>query len=386
MPGCEITLNGKDRNVTDDLGGITFQVEGNQKYKVRVTKPGYDSYEKMEEKLVCGDQREVKALLPAKPVALRIRTLPAACDIYLDGQKQPSGSDAQGLFSYVLSQPTLLVEARKKGFLSATKNIFLRPELANQETVLELDPISAVLRLTANVESARVTIDNQRSAKPVSERILLSPGTHTLAIEALGYAPIKLELTVAPDETVNRDVQLERLSVPLLLEQAASALNERRYGDAQKLSEFVLAADPANAAAHRLVGQVYVERNDFGNAGSHFAQALAGGEPVTLRIRRHPGEKFDLNKGHDTCDARLIMGKNELEFQGLRIATDNFKVTYDQVQVVGIQLKSNAAPYLGTKVTANGKRRDFNFYSFDNELSQAGKAYLQMVQGLLHPH
>ncbi len=386
MPGCEITLNGKDRNVTDDLGGITFQVEGNQKYKVRVTKPGYDSYEKMEEMLACGDQREVKASLPAKPVALRIRTIPAACDIYLDGQKQPSGSDAEGLFSYVLSRPTLLVEARRKGFLSATRNIFLRPELANQETVLQLDPISAVLRLTANVASAQVTIDNQRSAKPISDRILMSPGPHTLAIEALGYAPVKLELTVAPDETISREVQLERLAVPLLLQQAAVALNERRYGDTQKLGEFVFATDPGNPTAHRLVGQVYVERNDFGNAGSHFAQALAGDEPVTLRIRRHAGEKFDLNKGHDACEARLVLSKNEVEFQGVRVATDNFKVAYDQVQVVGIQLKNNAAPYLGTKVTANGKRRDFNFYSYDNELTQAAKAYLQMLQGLLRPH
>lgn len=386
MPGCEITLNGKDRSVTDELGGITFQVEGNQKYRVRVTKLGYESYDKTEEKIGCADDREVKAPLTAKPVTLRLRTKPAECDIYLDGQKQPNRSDAQGLFSYVLAKPTMLIEARRKGFLSATKTIFLRPELANSEIVLELDPISATVSLSVNVENARVTVDDQTSSKPTTDRIALAPGSHTLTVEALGYTPLKLELTVNPDETVSKEIRLERLSLLALQQQALTAINTRRFAEALKLCEYIFETDREHAGAHRLAGMVYLERGDFGNAGSQLAQALAGSEPVSLRIRRHAGEKFDLNKGHDTCEARLILGKNEVEFQGARIATDNFKVTYDQIQVIGIQLKSNIASYLGTKVTVAGKRRDFNFYSHDKELSQAGKAYLEMIQRLLRPH
>ncbi len=386
MPGCEITLNGKDRSVTDDLGGITFQVEGNQKYRVRVTKPGYESYDKVEERVSCADEREVKAALKAKPVALRIRTNPAECDIYVDGQKQSSGSDAQGLFSYVLAKPTMLIEARRKGFLSATKNIFLVPELASREIVLELGPISATVKLSVNIENARVTVDNQKSSKPMAERIMLAPGTHTLTVEALGYTPVKVELTVSPDETIKKEVRLERLSPQSLQQQALAAFNDRRYADTLKLCEYIFETEQGNAGAHRLAGLVYLERGDFGNAGSHLAQALAGGERVGLRVRRHPGEKFDFNKGHDTCEARLVLSNTDVEFQGLRVATENFKVPYDQIQVIGIQLKNNRASYLGTKVNVAGKRRDFNFYSYDNELSQTGKSYLEMIQRLLHQH
>ena len=75
-----------------------------------------------------------------------------------------------------------------------------------------------------------------------------------------------------------------------------------------------------------------------------------------------------------------------MEFQGVRIGTDNFKVTYDQIQVIGIQVKNNVASYLGTKVNVSGKRHDFNFYSYDKELSQAGKPYLEMIQRLLRSH
>jgi hypothetical protein len=56
------------------------------------------------------------------------------------------------------------------------------------------------------------------------------------------------------------------------------------------------------------------------------------------------------------------------------------------VQIVGLQLKNRVALYLGTKVSVAGKRRDYNFYSFDRELSQSGKPYLEMIQRLLRSH
>lgn len=386
MPGCEITLNGKDRSVTDDLGGITFQVEGNQKYKVRVTKPGYESYEKAEEKLGCADQREVKALLTAKPVALRIRTQPANCEIYLDGQKQPSGSDEQGLFPYLMTKPTVLVEARKKGYLSATKNINLVPELAGREILVALDPISATVKLLANVESARVTIDNQKSAKPISERILLPPGNHALVIEALGYTPVKLEFSVGPDESLKREVTLERLPLATLQSQATSMFQSRAYADVLKLCSYIFEIDKANPLANQLAGLTYLEMGDLGRVADYLERALAGNQEVRLNIRRHPGEKFELNKGHDACAGLLIIGKTGVEFQGLRNVAENFKISYDQIQLIGVQLKNNVAPYLSTKVTVGGRRRDFNFYSYDKELSPAGKPYLELIQRLLKPH
>jgi tetratricopeptide (TPR) repeat protein len=386
MSGCEITLNGQEKHVTDDLGGFTFQVAGNQSYKVRVTRPGYDSYERTEPKLECGDQRIVNATLNAKPVMLKIRTLPAECDIYLDNQKQPKGSDAQGLFSYLLTKPTLLLEARKQKYLSKTRSIVLKPELANSEIVLALEPLPATVKLSVNIESAQITIDNHNSPIPFSDRLSLPPGTHTLSIEALGYAPDTFHLNVGPDETVSREVKLERLPTLALQSQAANLLAARAYTDVLKLCSYILEADNSNAVAHRLEGYVYLARGDFGNASAHFAQALAGNESVALQARHHPGEKFDLVRGHDMCEARLIFRKNEIEFQGLRNPVDNFKVSYDQIQVVGIQVKNSVAVYLGTKVTVAGKRRDYNFFAYDKELSQSGKPYLEMIQGLLRSH
>lgn len=386
MPGCEITLNGKDRTVTDDLGGITFQVPGNQQYRIRVTKPGYEEFKETVTKVGCDDQREVKASLTARPVTLRVRTQPAECDIYLDGQKQPSGSDSKGVFSYLLAKPTLLIEARKKGYLSDTKNIFLAPELTSREIVLALDPISASVRLSANVENTRVTINDQKSAKPINERILLPPGSHTITVDALGYTPVKLELSVGPDESLTKQVTLQRLPLASLQTQATTLFLNRAYDDVLKLSGYIFESDRANATAHRLMGLVFVERGDFASAASHVEKALVGSETIPLRVRRHLGEKFELNRGHDLCEAQLTLSKTGVDFKSLRNPAENFKATYDQIQVIGIQVKSSVAAYLSTKVTIGGKRRDFNFYNHDKELSQAGKPYLEMIQRLLRPH
>lgn len=397
MPGCEITLNSKQSNrakfqqlsktTTDDLGGFTFQVLGNQFYKVSVSKPGYELFESEIRKVACDDQQEMKTSLKAKPVTLRIRTDPVECDIYLEGSREPNGrSDNKGLYSYLLNKPTLLIEARKKGYLSDTQTVLLAPEWASREITLSLEPISASVHLKSNVEVARVTVDDKGPSKSVADRVLVAPGQHTITVEALGYKPEKLQLSVGPEEIVAKEITLERLSLPALQAMALSRFSSRAYDDVLKLTQFMFEADSVNASAHRLVGLVLLERGDFATAQAHFEKALSGGESFSLRLRRHAGEKFELSKGHDACDAQIVLSKSDLEFSSTRNPIENFKVSYDQVQVIGLQLKSRVATYLSTKVNVGGRKRDYNFYSFDRELSQSGRAYLEMVQRLLRSH
>jgi len=263
MPGCEILLNGRERYVTNEVGGFTFQVAGNQKYKIRVSKPGYEPWERTADKLDCGDQHEVNAALVARPVTLRIRTAPTECDIYLDRQKQPKGSDSQGLFMYLMAKPNMLIEAKKPGYLSATRNIVLAPEWATREIVLALEPISAQVKLSVNVDGARVTVDNETSSQGAGERLLLRPGPHSITIDALGYSPITFELTAGPDQTISKEILLERLSVAALQSQATSRLAKRAHDDVLKLCRYIFEADKSNATAHKLEAMVYLERGDF---------------------------------------------------------------------------------------------------------------------------
>jgi PEGA domain len=397
MRDCEIVLEANEtkggkfrqlvKSVTDNLGGYTFHVPGNQYYKARVAKLGYESFGPELRKVDCDDQQEIKAPLKAKPVTVSFRTNPVESDIYLEGEKQPIGrSDANGLFSYFLTKPTLLIEARKKGYLSDTRTVLLAPELASREILLSLEPISATLLLTSNVPTARITIDNQKNSKSLTEKIPLAPGRHTMVIEALGYTAVTIELSVVPEEVVSKQLTLKRLPISSLQAQASSLFERRAYDDVLKLTRFIFETDAANGGAHLLAGLVAVDRADFSAAQTHLDKALTASESVSLRVRRHPGEKFELNKGHESCDAQLILNKTELEFLSNRTPAENFKVPYDQVRVVGIQVKNRVAVHLSTKVTVGGKKRDYNFYSFDRELSESGKAYLELIQRLMRSH
>jgi len=274
MSGCEITLEGREstrskfrpltKSITDNLGGVNFQVPGNQSYKVNVFKSGYESFPPETRKVDCDDQQEVKAALKAKPVTLRIRTQPAESDIYFEREQQPTGkSDANGLFSYLLSKPTLLIEARKKGYLSDTKTVMLAPELASQEIILSLEPISANLVLTSNVPNARVTIDSQKTSKSVQEKILLAPGRHNISVEALGYTLASFEIMVTPEEAVSRQITLERMPIASLRSQATILFASRAYDDVLKLAQFMLEADATNG-----------RRSSADRNGSHRARKL----------------------------------------------------------------------------------------------------------------
>lgn len=83
---------------------------------------------------------------------------------------------------------------------------------------------------------------------------------------------------------------------------------------------------------------------------------------MELHVRRHSREDFDLLKGHDFCEGFLYLGKSDVEYRGRQVTTENFKVPYTQVQIVGVQLKKSVAVYLGTKISdTHGKNRITTF-------------------------
>ena len=386
LPGCEVAVNGTPQGSTDEDGDVILTAPRGQ-YNVTVSKPGFDS-ERFKISLDCDDERTKEVTLRGRPLALKFRTSQPECEIFINNSPVAAGrSDGQGLFAYQAAPPFLLIEARKTGYIGATERITITPDLVQKEIQLKLKPIPAQLTVTANVSPARVQVDSQEARLATAEPISVSPGPHKVTVDALGYAPATLEVSPGPGEAVRKSVTLARLPVTDLAAQAQANFNQRAYENVLTLSRYILEVDAQHPAAHRLTGMALLERQEYTVARNHLALALAGNEMVNLRIRRHPREVFDLTKGHDLCDAVLVLGKSELEFRGLRAPADDFKVAYGQVQVTGLQLKKNAALYLGTKVTRTpGKRQDFNFFSPDKELTQSGKAYLEMIQSLLRAH
>jgi hypothetical protein len=385
VPGCVVTLDQKQTAAADAAGEARFRA-AKGRHTVVAAKPQHEA-EAREVPLDCGKTETVELSPKPKAVSLRIRTSLPECDIYVNNSPSPVGkSDAKGVFEYRVIPSPLLVQARKKGYLSEMQRLTVSAGEAVREVAIALEPIKASLSVSANVEGARVSVDGGAEIKPAREKLLLTPGKHQITVDALGYVPVTFEVNPAPDEKIAKPLTLERLPVPELMSQAERLYELRAYRDVLTLSEYALESDAANGPAHRLAGLTHMIQQDYRSAGAHLEKALSANETVRLQVRRHPGETFDLTKGHNDCVAVLILNKSEVELQA-RNAAENFKVGYGQVELTGVQLKKNVALYLGTKVTATrGRRREYNFYSFDNELSQTGRPFLNMLQLLLRPH
>lgn len=387
LPGCTVTVDGKVRGLTDDSGELLVEGVPWGTRTVSIGKPGYEG-DSRAYKLGCGASETASLSLRIRPVKLRVRTDPPGAEVLVGDPPAAVGrSNTQGLFEYVADTPRLLVTARKAGYLDDNRRVSINPNTAQQEVSLTLKAIPAQLSLAVNVPAARARVDGGDPRPLTAEPLALAPGAHRVEVDALGYAAVALELTAAPGDTPKRSVVLERLPVRELTARAEAAFRAGSYEDVLKLCGYAYEEEPAAPAAHRLEGMVHLARQDYARAERHLAAALAGGETVELRVRRHPRENFDLLKGHDACEGLLYLDRGGVEYRGRQVTGENFKVAYAQVQAVGVQLKKNVSAYLGTKVSdARGRKQDYNFYSFDRELTAAGRPYLEMILRLMRPH
>jgi hypothetical protein len=380
VPGCDVLVDGEKRGFTDENGELHVPV-ARGKHTVIAAKAGYEPV-KTQVEVGCGAGEPANVILKTRPYAVRLRTNLPACDIFRNGA--PAGrSDEQGLFVFTANEIQILAEARKDGYLGGSATV--TPENAGTEIRLELRAVPARLYLTANVAEARARLDEQGDWLAIDEPLSLSPGPHTVTVEALGFAPATLSLTPAANEKLERQVELQPLPVAELLAQADALFKRQDWGQVQALCRHVFKADAGNAAAHRLSGLAYLANQNYAQAEPHLLRALRGGASFAVRVRRHAQEKFELGKGHDACLGALTLSAGGLEYRGQTVTAENFTVTKAQVQIVGLQVKKDAALCLSLKIAdAQGKnRRDYNFFAPEKELSAEGKPYLEMLHRLL---
>jgi len=389
LPGCVVSLSGaRSSSLTaGQEGRVRFADIPRGRYTVAVSKPGYEG-NSLTVQLGCGEEKSVELRLRIRPMTLRLRTTPPQCEILIDGQTKGQ-SDAQGAFSLQVTDSALKIEARKEGYLSMTKGLQLEPGKSEPEIALTLNPIPAMLTISANLDNAQVRVDQQTEQRAVNEEIALPPGRHQLTVEALGHKPVTLEVNLAPGAKEKRSVKLDRLPLAELAQQAEAAYRSRAYASVLKLCGYMFEADAASPIAHRLAGLARLAEQNYRAAEPHLARALAGGETISLPVRRHLRENFDPSRGHDVCQAVLVLGKTEVEFRGLQIAAEDFKVPYSQAQMLRLETRGSGdrALALSVKITlAGGRKRDYSFFSPDKEISLDGKPYLEMLQRLLQAH
>jgi len=382
LPECNVLLDGKSQGITSLNGELQFPA-ANGKRNIVVSRNGYETGQTTAT-VSCGELKTVSVKLKAKPFEVKLKTNLPNCDVLINDPPELIGkTNDYGAFSFTARSETVYIQAKKQGYLSDSKSVSALS--AQKEVLLSLKPMPARVFISANARKAFAQADGDEKLFETSEPFSVEPGRRKVVVTALGFKPLALELDLQPNQRIEKTVSLERLPVAEMLVQAEQFFREKSFDKTIQLSRYVIETEPNNGAANRLIGTIYLEKQNYAEAEPFLLKALNGDETIVLNIRRHLGEKFELSAGHGAaCEGQLRIGKNEIEYRGGASAAENFKVPYGGFQVLGLQVKKNTALSLSLKVSnEKGSKKEYNFFSRERELSQDGKLYLALIQRLL---
>jgi tetratricopeptide (TPR) repeat protein len=381
LPECNVLVDSKSQGITNLNGELRIPTPRGKR-NIVVSKNGYETAQAIAT-VSCGELEMVNLRLKAKPFDLQLKTNPPNADILINDPPQLKGkSDENGVFKFRVENDLILVQARKTGYQTAS--ITVTPAAAQKEIQLVLKPIPARIILNTNVAGAFVLIDGDDKKHDLTESISLEPGRRKLTVAALGFKSQTLDLDLQPNQKVEKTISFDALPVAELINQAEQFLKSKSMPEALRLCEYVFKSEPNNPVANRLAGTIYLEKQDYARAEPYLLKALDGNESIALSVRRHHNEKFEMSGAHNACRGLLRLSRNAVEYQGLHVTTENFKVSYSQIQIAGLQIKKNVALFLSLKVTeAKGGRREYNFFGVDKEFSLEAKPYLEMIHRLL---
>lgn len=379
---CSVSVDGRSEGITDLSGELRVSVAGGKR-KLIISKNGYESAS-LVASAGCGELETVSVKLKPKPFNLRLKTNLPQCDILINDSPAVIGkSDEKGNFSFRVETGTVYVQARKAGYL--TDSLTVSPEEAQNEIRLNLKPIPAKIILLSNVKKAvAYTAEKSEKKYETSEQITLEAGPQKLIVTALGYVSQILELDLKPNEKLEKQINLERLPISQLLRQAEQSFKPNSFTETLELCDLVFETEPENPTAHRLVGAVYLEKQNYAEAEARFSKAVRGNEIITFNICRYYNEKFEFTDKSVSCQGLLLVGKNEIEFRGSSVAAQNFKVSGGQIQLLGLQIKKNAFTCLSLKVAdAKGNKKEYSFFGVDADKNKNVKPYLELIQRII---
>jgi hypothetical protein len=382
LPECQVLLDGKSQGITD-LNGVLQFPAANGNRNIVVSRDGYETA-RTSASVSCGEVKAVTVKLKAKPFEIRLKTNLPNCDIFINDPPELIGkTDDYGVFSFTARSGTVFIQARKTGYLSDSKSV--SAVAGQKEVALNLNPMPARVSIITTAKGVFAQAEGDEKIHDASEPFSIEPGRRRLFITALGHKSLTIELTLQPNQRVEKSVELERLPVAGLILQAEQFLKDKSFDKTLRLARYALEAEPNNGAANRLIGTIFLEKQNYPEAEAYLLKALDGGETVVLNVRRHLNEKFELSAGHGAaCEGQLLISKSGIEYRGLTATAENFKVSSGNFQILGLQLKKNTALALSLKVTeARGGKKDYNFFSREKELSQDGKPFLSLIQRLL---
>jgi hypothetical protein len=195
-PGVTVYLDGRARGTTPlDVAGLEVQ----RSYAVRATRPGFHDDEQVVTTLA--GTSEVRLRLAELKAQLTIASDPAGARLSIDGKS--TGQLTPATLELAPNQP-INVRLDKDSFV-ARELALTAPgpgERATLAALLALSPATALLSVTAEPETATVSVDGQALTPPApSHDSFVAPGSrHRLVVTAPGFVAAQKDVSLGAGE------------------------------------------------------------------------------------------------------------------------------------------------------------------------------------------
>jgi hypothetical protein len=225
------------------------------------------------------------ATTPPAPTTgtLDIRSDVPGADVFLNGERVGTAPyKASGLAPGKYS-----VRVEKKGYTTFEKRVDLGPK--QQVVRAKLAAATATLRVTSNVNGAKVSLDGEERGKTPLELSNVKPGRHELSVTAEGFATRTETLEV---ESGNREVSIDFLPPTVAtLNEAVAVKHKHRIGSCEG------------------VLRVSADKIEYDSSDKHaFSVALSEVERFsldkeTLNLKVRDGKTYNFNERNDNHPA-----------------------------------------------------------------------------------
>ncbi len=210
--GAAVYLNGRP------VGTSPYEGKGlsSGKYTVRVTKEGYETWEKAEI-VEAGKKVEVLALLKMKGGTLVVTAKPSGANIHLDGKFVGTNS----FEDKALSPRSYKVRVAKEGFETWEGDVTVKAG-EKVEVVVELKVRKGELSVRTEPPGAKIYLGGKLVGTSSYEGKELSPGSYKVRVIKEGYEPWEKEVVVEAGKKaevfaklIEKDWTQERCEAPL---------------------------------------------------------------------------------------------------------------------------------------------------------------------------
>ena len=207
--GAEIEINGK---LSEGKTPLTSDKLPSGNYTIQAFKPMYKSTPQ-EVQLREGETKEVTISLQPTFAKAQIRCNDNQTEIYIDGKFY-----SRGKYDGNIDEGTHLLEFKKAGYRTLSKNINITVGQPLVENIAALEPIVGKLDISTNPISADVYIDGKHYCQTPDIIQNLIIGQHTLTLKKEGYEELQATVEIAEGKISTHNFTMRKQEKQLLPE------------------------------------------------------------------------------------------------------------------------------------------------------------------------